>query len=99
MTSKSDPKKVLFDSKTLQGMLGLNPSVLGNKPTMSKTLTKADRKAQRKATLSQTREYNRMVESIVLEETGQVVIRLVATLFVNVCSIVVVYMLEHIPLT
>lgn len=72
MTSKnntSNPKKVLFDSKTLQGLLGLTPAV--GKPLK----TKADRKAQRKATQSQTREYSRMVESILLEETGRVVKR------------------------
>jgi hypothetical protein len=70
MTSRNNPKSVLFDSKTLQGMLGLTPTILG-KPLK----TKADRKAQRKESHRQTKEYNRMVESILLEETGQVVKR------------------------
>ena len=72
MASKGSAKTVLFDSKTLQGMLGLVPSGAG----VGKTLkTKADRRAHKKATMSRTREYNRMVESILLEETGQVVKR------------------------
>lgn len=69
MSSKNNTKTVLFDSKTLQGMLGLTP-------TLGKPLkTKADRKAQRKATNSQNKEYTRMVESILLEETGRVIKR------------------------
>ena len=70
MSSRSNSKPVLFNSKTLQGMLGLTPA-LGGKPLK----TKADRKAQRKNINSQNKEYTRMVESILLEETGRVVKR------------------------
>ena len=64
--SKNNSKSSLLDSKTLQGVLGLTPDA-------GKVLkTKADRKAQRRIMQSKKREYNRMVESILLEETGQI---------------------------
>ena len=70
--SKNSTKSVFFDSKTLQGMLGLGPASLGKAKTLK---TKADRRAHKQATMSRNREYNRMVESILLEETGHVVKR------------------------
>jgi hypothetical protein len=89
-TSKTNSKTVLFDSKTLQGMLGLTPAGAGaggGKPPK----TKADRKALKKATMSRNREYNRMVESILLEETGQVMKRYCVELCCVVLYCIVLY--------
>ena len=91
-TSKTNSKTVLFDSKTLQGMLGLTHAGAGagaggGKPPK----TKADRKALKKATMSRNREYNRMVESILLEETGQVMKRYCVELCCIVLYCIVLY--------